>query len=164
MTEKLKNLIEDELESAFVHGRTEAESEYRDLLDKAKNEAYQRGLEDAWWAARKIVCDESFDWNTLLHIFDSRSFEIIFRNFSASEAVAKLKAYEEKQDDKIEVGDEVKWHSNVVVVTRLYKDGVLDWCDGISKDGRAFHVLAENVRKTGRHFDIASILEDMRND
>ena len=162
MTEKLKNLIEDELESAFVHGRTEAESEYRDLLDKAKNEAYQRGLEDAWWAARKIVCDESFDWNTLLHIFDSRSFEIIFRNFSASEAVAKLKAYEEKQDDKIEVGDEVKWHSNVVVVTRLYKDGVLDWCDGISKDGRAFHVLAENVRKTGRHFDIASILEDMR--
>ena len=164
MTEKLKNLIEDELESAFVHGRTEAESEYRDLLDKAKNEAYQRGLEDAWWAARKIVCDESFDWNTLLHIFDSRSFEIIFRNFSASEAVAKLKAYEEKQDDKIEVGDEVKWHSNVVVVTRLYKDGVLDWCDGISKDGRAFHVLAENVRKTGRHFDIASILEDMRHD
>ena len=162
MTEKLKNLIEDELESAFVHGRTEAESEYRDLLDKAKNEAYQRGLEDAWWAARKIVCDESFDWNTLLHIFDSRSFDIIFRNFSASEAVAKLKAYEEKQDDKIEVGDEVKWHSNVVVVTRLYKDGVLDWCDGISKDGRAFHVLAENVRKTGRHFDIASILEDMR--
>ena len=162
MTEKLKNLIEDELESAFVHGRTEAESEYRDLLDKAKNEAYQRGLEDAWWAARKIVCDESFDWNTLLHIFDSRSFEIIFRNFSASEAIAKLKAYEEKQDDKIEVGDEVKWHSNVVVVTRLYKDGVLDWCDGISKDGRAFHVLAENVRKTGRHFDIASILEDMR--
>ena len=142
----------EELNSDYIN------EHYSSLQD----DAYQRGLNDAWEAARKIVCDESFDWNTLLHIFDSRSFEIIFRNFSASEAVAKLKAYEEKQDDKIEVGDEVKWHSNVVVVTRLYKDGVLDWCDGISKDGRAFHVLAENVRKTGRHFDIASILEDMR--
>jgi hypothetical protein len=46
----------------------------------------------------------------------------------------------------------------------LYKDGEHDWCDGISKDGRAFHVLAENVRKTGRHFDIASILEEMKNE
>ena len=133
---------------------------YGDLQDTA----YQRGLDDAWEAARKIVCDESFDWNTLLHIFDSRNFEYIFGNFSASEAVAKLKAYEEKQNDKIEVGDEVKWNSDVIVVTRLYKDGEHDWCDGISKDGRAFQVLAENVRKTGRHFDIASILEDMRHD
>ena len=64
--------------------------------------------------------------------------------------------------DRIEVGDEVKWNSDVIIMTRFYEDGGFNWCDGISQDGRAFHVLAENVRKTGRHFDIQSILGAMK--
>ena len=143
----------EELNSDYIN------EHYSSLQD----DAYQRGLNDAWEAARKLFSsmavsdiEKAFpiEWN-------NGGFNALM-NLQPQEAIEKLKAYEEKQDDKIEVGDEVKWHSNVVVVTRLYKDGVLDWCDGISKDGRAFHVLAENVRKTGRHFDIASILEDMR--
>lgn len=71
-------------------------------------DVYQRGLDDAWGAARKIVCDEELDWNTLLHLFNRSNFEGIFGDFSPSEAIAKLKAYEEKQkaDDEIKVGDE----------------------------------------------------------
>jgi hypothetical protein len=38
-------------------------------------------------------------------------------------------------------------------------------CDGIDDDGCVCHgVLMDDLEKTGRHFDIASILEDMRND
>lgn len=81
---------------------------------------------------------------------------------TAQQAIDKIKAYEDKHSDRIEVGDEAKWNSDVIVITRVYEDGGFNWCDGISQDGRAFHVLAENVRKTGKHYDIASILEAMR--
>ena len=141
--------FEDELESAFAHGRTEAESEYRDLLDKAKDEAYQRGLEDG-----KAVNDRGCE-----------GCEYAGKVVTGPPCISCCNSYKNQwtaKSDKIEVGDEVNWNSDVIVVTRLYKDGGFDWCDGISKDGRAFHVLAENVRKTGRHFDIASILEEMK--
>jgi hypothetical protein len=67
-----------------------------------------------------------------------------------------------KKDDEIKVGDEVRWGMDLIVITRLYMDGGFKWCDGISKDGIAFHVLEENVSKTNRHFDIAKILEEMK--
>ena len=39
--------------------------------------AYQKGLDDAWEAARKIVCDETLGMNTLLHIFNRGTLERI---------------------------------------------------------------------------------------
>ena len=129
---------------------------------------YQRGLNDAWAAARKIVCDDELDWNTLLHIFNRSNFEGIFGDFSPSEAIAKLKSYKEKQkaDDKIEVGDEVNWLGDCFIVTRIFQPrNMKEQCDGIDDDGCVYHdVLIKDLEKTGRHFDIASILEDMRND
>ena len=127
-----------------------------------QDEAYQKGLEDAWGAARKIV---TWPDRSLINsdTFDLDHGENIFVKYSASEAIAKLKAFEDKHSDRIEVGDEVKWHSNVIVITRVYENGGFNWCDGISQDGKAFHVLAENVHKTGKHYDIQSILEAMNN-
>ena len=146
-------------EEAYRDGYDHCEKEMRDHA----GESYQRGLDDAWKAARKIV---TWPDRSLVNsdTFDLDHGESIFTKYSASEAIAKLKAYEEKQkaDDEIKVGDEVKWNSDLIVVTRLYEDGGFDWCDGISNDGRAFHILGKNVRKTGRHFDIESILEEMR--
>lgn len=127
--------------------------------------AYQRGLDEAWECARKLFSTMSdsdiekafpIEWN-------NGGFNALM-NLQPQKAIEKLKAYEEKQkaDDEIKVGDEVKWNSDLIVVTRLYKDGGFDWCDGISKDGRAFHVLEENVSKTSRHFDILKILGEMK--
>lgn len=127
--------------------------------------AYQRGLEDAWEAARKIFGDVDsggLTLNVLNEVFGTKGYSFILQENTAQEAITKLKAYEDKQKDRIEVGDEVKWNSDVIVITRVYEDGGLNWCGGISQDGRSFHVLAEKVRKTGRHYDIQSILEAMR--
>ena len=177
MTEKLKNLIEDELESAFVHGRTEAESEYRDLLDKAKDEAYkhgydyatemiasneqsiadkayQRGLDDAWECARELYL------NGACKGLFGEYFNTYIKNHTAQEAVEKLKAH--RQNDKIEVGDEVE-------VLNSGNKYLVAWIAGTSlcgfaHDGVNCRLQPSDVRKTGRHFDIASILEGMRND
>lgn len=185
MTEKLKNLIEDELESAFVHGRTEAESEYRDLLDKAKDEAYkhgydyatemiasneqsiadkayQRGLDDAWKCAKKL-------FSTMSDTEIEKVFPVEWKNgfkglmqMKPQYAIEKLKAYEEKQNDKIEVGDEVE-------VLNSGNKYLVAWIKGTSlcgfaHDGVNCRLQPSDVRKTGRHFDIASILKEMRHD
>ena len=136
---------------------------FGDLQDTA----YQRGLNDAWEVARNISILESnggYSWKEMKNIFGTDSPSEIYVRHTAAEAINKIKAYEEKQkaEDEIRVGDEVKWNSDLIVVTRLYEDGSFDWCDGISNDGRAFHILEKNACKTGRHFDIASILEEMK--
>ena len=140
-----------------------------------QDEAYQRGLDDAWEAARKIAeMWETIDNDDLLEIFGvtarigESTIGALFEKQTASEAIAKLKAYEEKQkaDDEIKVGDEVTHKSDSVVWKAV--------CIQIDGDGRHMNLMGhtgavgyypvEDFKKTGRHFDIASILEDMRND
>lgn len=152
------NFYKDQLEELTADYINEHYGELQDT-------AYQKGLNDAWEAARKIVCDEELDWNTLLHIFNRSNFEGIFGDFSPSEAIDKLKSYKEKQkaDDKIEVGDEVKHKSDRVawtaIVTRICC-GTLTLMEhsGASADNYPI----EDFVKTGRHFDIAKILEAMK--
>ena len=132
---------------------------------------YQRGLDDAWEAARKIVdMWKRIDSDEILTIFgitertDYSAIKLLFDKQTAAEAIAKLKAYEEKQkaDDEIKVGDEVMWYREKIVITCLYHNDGFNWCDGINKDGRVFNVLKEKVTKTGRHVNIEKILEEMK--
>ena len=70
------------------------------------------------------------------------------------------------KQNEINVGDEVNWLGDCFIVTRIFQPyGKKEQCDGIDDDGCVYHdVLIKDLEKTGRHFDIASILEDMRND
>ena len=142
-----------------------------EALEQREKEAYRKGLDDAWEAARKIVCDEKLDWNTLLHLFNKCNFTGIFGEFSASEAIEKLKAYEEKQkaDDEIKVGDEVislKANGEVIedmspwIVTYETKYSY----QGFEASGMFHKNPKDCVRKTGRHFDIEAILKEMANE
>ena len=135
-----------------------------------QDEAYQRGLEDAWEAAQKVVCkttvgDMSLD--TLQEIFGVRSpAAAIMQSNTAQQAIDKIKAYEENKDEPIKAGD---------IVDR-YIDGKFDSrgiylgeCDNywrcLYTTGAALVTSAypkEQFKKTGKHYDIASILEAMR--
>ena len=80
------------------------------------------------------------------------------------------KSYKDKYEpaphsDRIEVGDEVIWSDgSAIIVTMVYVDGGSEWCDGVNQNGRAYHVLLENVHKTGRHFIIGSILKEINDE
>ena len=75
---------------------------YMDGKDEAyKNpvptqDAYQRGLDDAWEAARIIY---GMNKDTRLVTTAFVHYETVFDNYSASEAIAKIKEYEEKQNN-----------------------------------------------------------------
>lgn len=72
----------------------------------------------------------------------------------------KLKAYEDKRSDRIEVGDEVRAEEgHVFVVTGITDKGSIY---GFDKDGMWLVRVKNRLCKTGKHYDIASILEAMR--
>ena len=142
-----------------------------------QDDAYQRGLDDAWEAARKIAdMWETMDNEDLLETFGVTAkigesvIGTLFKKQTANEAMLELETYEEKQqtDDKIVVGDEVEWDNDFTgdrfIVTRIYQPyGKKEQCDGIDDDGDVYRaVLIESLVKTGRHFDIASILKEMQ--
>ena len=149
------------LDEAYQRGYKDCETRYCSFDACPNRQAeYQRGLDDAWECARELylngVCKDLF----------GEYFHTFIKNHTAQEAIAKLKAYEEKQNDKIEVGDEVAFHHDdgrpdtVVVVTYIGQDGFIDGMDG--RGTQYAHKNPTKWTKTGRHFDIESILEEMK--
>lgn len=149
--------------------------------DKNAAEAYHRGLDDAWKAARNISMLESdggYSWKEMKSIFGTDSASEIYVRHTAAEAINKIKAYEEKQNDKIVVGDEVLWFMKgddegcddimdvcAPSVVTMVPNKECDDYTIIESSGAMTVISKEQIyKKTGRHFNIASILEDMRND
>lgn len=134
-----------------------------DESDMREAVSYQKGLDDAWEAARKIVCDEDFSMNELYKIFRKGSSDEILMDFTATEALERIKAYEkekQKADDEIKVGDEVicNGHKFIVFATETEER----YASLFDVNGRHVSASQRECKKTGRHFDIESILEAMK--
>lgn len=118
------------------------------------DEAYNKGLEDAWELAKKIVLPDHLGGYTvdeLKDIFGKNTFASLMNTFSPQEALAKVKAYEEEHNE-IKVGDVVKLKgtSHEAVVTRVTEISI--YC--LFRDGSCdIYVDKENLEKTGKHFD-----------
>ena len=119
---------------------------------------YKRGLEDAWEAARKIAL---MDTETSENVAGYFGLFRIMENLTPMQAIEKLKAYEEKQKtDEIKVGDEIKTIYNDILGTVTNVNGFkvcVLWHDGSVGMWRVDELI-----KTNRHFDIASILKEMQ--
>lgn len=70
------------------------------------DEAYQRGLNDAW----DLADDVSHNRGNILDILGCPTFGVAFEQLTASEAIQKLKEYKErkKAEKEFQVGDEVE--------------------------------------------------------
>ena len=136
-------------------------------------EAYQRGLNDACEAARKII---RMPEGKLLNIFTEcysavcTALQVLLK-YDASEAIEKLKAYEEKQKaDELKVGDELEhtvsgYTSKAIFLEKIKDDE--DWYKCLFWTGCGVTILTypkRQFKRTGRHFDIDKILEEMRHD
>ena len=139
-----------------------------------QDEAYQRGLDDAWEAAQRVVCRTEaggMTLDTLQKVFGVISPVIIMQSNTAQEAIDKIKAYDDKHFDRIEVGDEVVFETEGAepfVILHKYYD------DAGHPSGYRYFVYAQNgevlifnegdgPKKTGRHFqETNKLLEAMR--
>lgn len=121
-----------------------------------RNLGYNQGLNDAWELAKRIyefTCDE------LEEIFGVKyGFHDLISKYTPQEALAKMKAYEEAQS-KIEVGDVVELPVGTKCVVTSVKN---DRADGFTEIGYSYYDLPlDELKKTGKHIDISSILEQI---
>ena len=137
----------------FTDGYTEEEA------GKREKDAYQKGMDEAWEVTRKIYSDD-FD---LEKVFDEIMYARVFKKFTASEALAKIKEYEQNQDE-IKVGDEIiaiNGISKPYVVTEVMENHVYGFDDtGVL---RGLSHCDTKFKKTGRHFDqIEEVLKALK--
>ena len=126
--------------------------------------SYQKGLDDAWEAARKIAQQWEEDVDSEHRVVIDDSIRVTLDSMTASEAIAKLKAYEEKQKaEGLKVGDIVDWSGDKYIVSYINDDGCADLiylgcgstCERVSPDC---------LTRTGKHYDIDKILEEMNHE
>jgi hypothetical protein len=166
--------IRDELEKqAYQRGYKEAyDTAYADaeeIYESGKRAMYQKGLKDAWECARKIVLPGDVSGIYLAdleEIFDRSSLQDVIKDYSASECIEKIRAYKQEKEEQIQVGDEViprETEYDDMIVTRLWKDDYDSDCiDAIGFDGRIGSFLVSRVSKTGKHYEIAEVLQKMK--
>lgn len=130
---------------------------------------YEDGLNEAWECAKKIeapTVEGGLSGQELAQIFkDGATLYKVFKNYSAREAVTRIKEYEEEQQKKaaeIKIGDEVTdndgWNG---VVTCISPDG--EYLVVTLQDGSALRWEKEHFKKTGRHFpQIAEVLKQIK--
>ena len=101
-------------EQGFKAGYEKRIADAKDACESAENEAYQRGLDDTWEAARKIcvhMLSGGLSYDTMDSIFGTCSFEEISRINTASEAIKKIRQYEEQkkaEEEEKELCEEAK--------------------------------------------------------
>ena len=152
----------------FEDGKKSVENLSEKITDKDIDDAYDRGLNDAWEAAGKIfkgIDGGGFFASELIEIFGEIPLSTILERNTPQEAIAKIKEYEgkKKQDAEINVGDEVidEFGIKAVVVRVVHyseEDGILTW------DGVQMAIASANeLKKTGRTFpEIVEILKELR--
>ena len=133
-----------------------------DYINKNFGSLQDRAMDKAWQLAEDVI----YNRGNVLDILHCATVGAAFDKYSARQALDILEEYESRQKDRIEVGDEVEWDGDKYVVTYLNYNietsEITDY-DLLAYDGSVIdHVKKCTFTKTGKHYDIASILEAMR--
>ena len=162
-----KNWLKSRLDGAWKSGYAFAEQTcleraqvvYSVKMEAEKNVAYQRGLEDAWKAAKKAMAE--IDYEDFVNTFGAVCAvdnALFFDRYSASEAIEKLAPLtgKPKQEDKIELGDVVeafdtnKWVK--FIAAGDIGDGTIM---GFTLNGGIYEYSKASCRKTGERYNIS---------
>jgi hypothetical protein len=152
--EGLDNNFMIELRCAYDRGyRQGRDDEWAETQAKQKENEYERGLNDAWMCAKKIISKNGEGYNaTDLEVFGvDDGFEL-----SALEAVERLKEYEKKHYDlpesmrgEINIGDEVRNMTNGclgVVIKKAFEG----YITVVSSWGNTYSWQTGHCNKTGK--------------
>lgn len=167
---KLNNILtqrkadmQKKLDDAYQKGLEEGKKAF-DLLDAERDAEYERGLNDAWDAARKInleVYEGGLSVSDLEKIFAIGGNCAVMRTFTAKEAIDRIQAHEAEKGE-IHVGDEVRRISDGVKYVVVDPKNEFGRVCGFSMNGIWYGERPNALRKTNRHFDIESILKGMQ--
>ena len=141
--------------SDYVHNLEELNSDYiNEHYGSLQDETYQAGMDKAWERARRIMLnceDGGIDGDGLRKMFGTANTYTIIKDNTAQEAIDKIKAYDGKHSDRIEVGDEViDKDGDTTIVTNIHNS----LFDGLCGDGSTMSALClADGGKPGSHCD-----------
>ena len=160
MKRQAQELIEQAYDRGYKAGLVDNQTFHESMCEKCKNGLIEQGRNEAWEVVKKIAkmpTDESEP------IFNKFGLHSIMECYTASEAIEKLKAWEQKKEkDDIHIGDEVVYYDDSEVkfiVTKVINNRI----SGINATGEFSNKNAIYWRKTGRTFpEIAQVLAKMK--
>jgi hypothetical protein len=132
-------------------------------FDAKVKEAYDNGLNDAWECAKRIYempCD------AVCELFPD-SNDVIFADITASEAIKKIREYDEKKaernaspDNELHIGDEVYSldKNSRKTVTAIDGNTAIVLCTS----GKCGVFRISGLHKTGRRFAIDEVLRKLK--
>lgn len=149
-----ESIRKEAYEQGYTDGRKKHEVEvYAIAYTNGKQDGYQKGINDAWEAARTL-------WNTpnRKEVFGHTTFSTTLTTLTAQETIEKIRQYEQEKEEEIRVGDEVEDGVANLIVLEINEDGTVS---GFDDEGSIIHATPR--KKTGRHFpEIAEVLTKMR--
>ena len=164
-------VIHDAFDKGYKQGYKDgkADTPFTDT-EEAEEKAYNRGLNEAWKAAKKIhdgqISYEVFGLDKTGNGLSYASPLNWGETITAQEVIAKIKKYEDKQkqDAEIKVGDEIRLHDAIEVVTSVMSTGLQTIDASGNTSTWYYHTYPlETWKKTGRHFpQIAEVMKEMR--
>lgn len=168
---------EPDTSEAYQRGYEEAyDTAYADaeeIYESGKRAMYQKGLKDAWEAARKIAFDKEdggLDTVAYCETFGyGKGFGAVLKTYTASEAIEKIRQYEQKQEES----EEPKKEQSVTVeeVMRQYLEtfcvhvGSCVGCPLHTPDftcGRGCHFINKPVSDEEVRRAYATVLQKMK--
>lgn len=180
-TEGMKKQAQELIDQAYQRGYKAAKEECAEAVEQLRenylSDGITQGCNEAWEAARKIMSQNDASWGMkeMKEIFGSSYSTDIMHDLSASEAIEKLRAYEEqkqKEVEEIKVGDEVilnansSYEPNTKAIVIMNDGGNSYPYNVIVADGDTEWVDRDTIdRKTGRCFpEIAEVLKKLQED
>lgn len=159
---------------AYQAGKEDAEKANADYVKHKMKDAckqgYEKGLNDAWEAGKKLVMRKKeyptpCELRKIFNISDEESISSLFERFTAEEVIEKLKAYDEqkKTESEVKVGDEFLVGERSAVVCEVFQGSGFyviyrDDLDTIYLTMEFVREHSEDIKKTGRHFNIKRLL------
>lgn len=153
-----RDLQDDAYERGYNVGFKEGIDAKQRRRRDADEKLIEQGRNEAWEAARKI---DDMNGNERHDCFGIAG--IAFK-LTASEAIAKLEAYEEKKKaaDEIKVGDEVIYNKTTVCIV-LTPETDKKYASIVDDCGCHYSADHRELTKTGRHFpEVAELLKKMK--
>ena len=145
--------LEQVRKEAYDKCRGDVEMLAHKLYSPKIDGAYQRGLNDAWDAARKISMSKingGLSWEVMNDIFDTASSSKIYKTFTASEAIEKIRQYEQekekqeklKKEQSVTAEDVMRQYLDAFCKGRICKGCLLNTPDFTC--GRGYHFITSN--------------------
>lgn len=172
-TEGMKRQAQELIDQAYQRGLKAGVESCIDSLTADSEKYIEQGRNEAWEALKRICCygKDCLSGSELEEIFGTSSDSDIILHDTASEAIQKIREYEEKkkqEDEEIRVGDEMiyenGWLDGKLIGIVTYIPKTKDYFNILWSDGSTgIEKNKSDFKKTGRHFqEIADVLKKMR--